>query len=101
MDTLFPSGKSINLHTDYRLPIGQTQFNISVACGNSAANIADAVPLQAVPLAAVPTLSWPQECGLQKQNLKWFLMKMSDALSVRVRVCVCVCVILMWRALIQ
>lgn len=95
MDTLFPSAKSINLHRDFRLPIGHTQFNITIACGNSAAYIADAVPLQAVPLAAVPTLTWPQECGLQKQNLKWFLMKMSDALSVRVRVRVCarVCVL--------
>lgn len=83
------------MHTNYRLPIGQTQFKITVAFGNSAANIAGAVPLQAVPLAAVPTLIWPQECGLQKQNLKWFLMKMSDALSVRVRVRVCMCVILM------
>lgn len=74
-----------------------TQFNMVGACvcvsGNSA--------LQCVPISNCSTHSCThfnmaylkkatesqQECGLQKQNLKWFLMKMSDAL--RVRVCVC------------
>lgn len=82
-----------------------TQFNMVGACvcvsGNSA--------LQCVPISNCSTHSCThfnmaylkkatesqQECGLQKQNLKWFLMKMSDALRVRVCECVCVCVILM------